>query len=135
MARGSKVQEFQPQGLNLDAFDGALPDDVYTAAANMRCTGSGMTRADGELAFTAGSPGTGPGFAPKFAMLFMRGLNPYLLLVGDAAAKITDGNIWTSVLPGAGWTAFTAGEMTGGLLMGVPVLNAPGMDPWYLDLT
>lgn len=131
--RGSRVQEFTLQGLNLDSSPGALGADVWTAAANFRSTGSGMTRADGERVYTAGLPGVGPAMVPKWALLFQNGLTPKLLLVGDAAAKTTDGNTWVSVFPSTGWSAFTGGEMTGGVLQGVPVLNAPTMAPWYLD--
>lgn len=132
MARQSQVQQFAPQGVNIDGFPGSMAADVYSAAENMRCSAAGMTRADGELEYLAGSPGVGPAMAPKWALLYQEGLQPKLLLVGDTAAKVSDGNTWASVLPGAGWVAFTAGEMTGGLLNGIPVLNAPSMPPWYL---
>jgi hypothetical protein len=130
MARGSTVQEFSPQGVNLDSMPVALAADVYTGVSNMRTSGSGMTRADGETPYDPQVP-----IAPKWGICFNVGYAPVLLVAGDAGVQISDGAVWTDVKPASGWNAFTAGQMTGGLLNGYPVFNAPGMAPWYYDGT
>lgn len=125
--RRSKVLEFNPAGVNIDSMPAALGPDVYTAAQNMRTTGSGMTRADGEIRFTPTVPG-----APKWGIICQVGGAQILLAVGDAGCWKTDGGAWVNVTP-AGWIAFQGGSMTGGLLNGYPVFSAPGMEPWYFD--
>lgn len=126
--RRARVLEFSPSGVNVDSMPAALAPDVYTAAQNMRSTGSGMTRADGELAFTPAVPG-----APKWGLIFTDNGAQQLLAVGDAGCWVTDGGAWRDVTPAAGWVPFESGTMTGGLLNGYPVFNAPGMVPWYFD--
>jgi hypothetical protein len=107
MARGSKVQEFSPMGVNLDSMPVALKADVYTSVANMRTTGSGMTRADGETAYDPQVP-----IAPKWGILFNDGYAP-LLLVPGCGWHVSDGTEWFDMTP-AGWSAFTVGQMMGG---------------------
>lgn len=125
MARRSTVQEFSPIGLNLDSMPAALAADVYTSASNMRTTGSGMTRADGELEYTPQVP-----FAPKWGLLFTDGYTPMLLAAGDTGVAVCDGTEWIDVTP-AGWIPFTAGMMTGGVINGYPVFNVSNMAPWW----
>jgi hypothetical protein len=129
MARGSKVQEFSPMGLNLDAMPVALQADVYTSSSNMRTTGSGMTRADGEIQYNPQVP-----FAPKWGILFQEGYTPMLLACGDAGVATCDGTEWIDVTP-AGWGAFTGGMMTGGLLNGYPVSQRGHLEArWFNGL-
>ena len=128
MARGAKVQEFAPIGVNLDSMPVALKADVYTSMQNMRTTGSGMTRADGETPYDPQVP-----ISPKWGILFNDGYTPLLLVAGDAGVYVSDGTEWLDMTPATGWHAFTAGNMTGGLLNGYPVFNAAGMTPWYFD--
>lgn len=133
MARRSAVQEFSPQGLNIDAFVGAIAADVYSAAQNMRCTGSGMTRADGEVFYRPG--GAPPGIAPKWGTLFYDGYAPRLLVAGADGLRLSDGNAWSDPGTPAGWSDWTAGQMTGGTLNGYPIFNAPTMPPLWWDGT
>jgi len=128
MTRATKVQEFSPMGVNLDSMPVALAADVYTNVQNMRTTGSGMTRADGESAYDPQVP-----IAPKWGILFNDGYTALMLVAGDEGVCISDGAQWLDVTPATGWNAFTGGQMTGGLLNGYPVFNAAGMAPWYFD--
>ena len=127
MTRSTKVQEFSPIGVNLDSMPVALKVDVYTGMQNMRTTGSGMTRADGETPYDPQVP-----ISPKWGILFNDGYTPLLLVAGDAGVYVSDGTEWFDVTPASGWHAFTAGNMTGGLLNGYPVFNAAGMAPVVL---
>jgi hypothetical protein len=130
MARRSQVQEFNPQGVNIDAAPGAIGADVYSAVQNMRCTASGMTRADGEARYRPG--GAAPGIAPKWGTLFYDGYSPRLLVAGAAGLRLSDGNSWSNPGTPAGWSDWTAGQMTGGILNGFPVFSAPTMPPlWW----
>jgi hypothetical protein len=126
--RRSKVLEFSPSGVNVDSMPAALGPEVYSGAHNMRSTGSGMTRADGEIAFTPTVP-----IAPKWGIIFTDNAAQMLLAAGDEGVWVTDGGAWVDVTPPTGWLAFESGTMTGGLLNGFPVFSAPGMEPWYFD--
>jgi hypothetical protein len=126
--RRSKVLEFNPAGVNVDSMPASLGPEEYSGAHNMRSTGSGMTRADGEIAFTPRVP-----IAPKWGIIFEDNGAQQLLACGDAGCWKTDGGAWVNVTPAAGWLPFESGTMTGGLLNGYPVFSAPGMVPWWYD--
>lgn len=133
--RRTAVVEFALGGVNVDSMPAALAPDVYSAAQNMRSTGSGMTRADGESVYAPAVT-----LSPKWGILFSQNGAPRMLVAGDGGVAVTDGGTWTNVTPGLPevWGPFAAGTMTGGILNGYPVFGAPPsgpsqMPPWYYD--
>jgi len=131
--RQSKLVPFALVGIAPDQLPALMAGDAYSAAANMRVTPAGMQRADGSVPFV---PAVGPtGVAPKWCMLYIDANTPMVLFAGAAGVVRSDGNTHLSVTPSSGWTDFNAGEMTSGVLNGIPVFNAPNMPPWYLDMS
>jgi hypothetical protein len=92
-----------------------------------------MTRADGEQRYRPG--GAASGIAPKWGVLFYDGYSPRLLVAGGAGLRLSDGNTWTNPGTPAGWSDWTGGQMTGGVLNGFPVFNAPTMAPMWWNGT
>lgn len=120
--------DFAPQDLALDVAPFNAPADAWTAMQNMRSSGDGIERAQGQIEFA-------PGYvvAPKFAMAAVLNSEVWLLYAGELGVGVTNGVSHYNVTPTAGWTDFLAGTMTGALMNGVPCFNAPNRPPWYWD--
>jgi len=116
--------ELAPVGVCLDLPPFSAPPELYTSCRNMRVSGAGMERANGQAPFL--DP---PLIVPKFVQPVYNANGAAWLYAGADGVAVADGVQHVDVTP-AGWADFLGGRMTGVSFSGYAVFNDPAAPPW-----
>ena len=116
--------QFQHLGVVVDIPPEQVPEDRWTDAINFKFQNRASERIGGYNQF-AGTPSV----APIFALNLIRGPNSYWIYCSTTAVWVTDGTAHWNITP-AGLALCAAGDWTGTILNGIPVLNNTTSPPF-----
>jgi len=122
--------QFKHSGIVLDLPPEEAPIESWTGGENIQFQDRATRRVGGYASFAAPVSGAGP----LFAMSVISGEINYWMYCTASGIYVTDGSLHFDLTPAAGLTPVTAGEWTGCVLNGVPVLNNGREAPLYWNL-
>lgn len=123
-----KFATFKHTGIVTDQPPGELEPTVWTGGLNVKFQEKGTRRAGGTARYFQGSA------APIFAMNLQAGIKNWWIYCGDNRVWVTDGNTHHDITPELGLSTCKAGDWTGTVINGIPVLCNAIDEPIYWDL-
>lgn len=122
-------QSFKHSGINSDLPPEEVAASVWTGGSNVQFQDTATTRVGGYENYSGTPLGTGP----VFALPLVGTAEVYWIYCSTQGVYVTDGINHFDITP-VGLSLCEAGDWTGCILNGVPVLNNTIDEPFYWDL-